>query len=67
MIVALDKAIASGKEHRKPYRRSQRFDQSCRPHGSCPYCKNGRLHNTQRRILAAGLRHVADLIDAEQE
>ena len=41
----LDKAIKSGKEHRKPYRKSQRFDKTCRCHGSCPYCRSNRLHN----------------------
>jgi hypothetical protein len=39
----LDKAIKSGKEHRKPYRGSKAFDRSCRNHGDCPYCKNNRL------------------------
>ena len=42
--MALDKAIKSGKEHRKPYRGSKRFDYSCRNHGSCPYCKQNRKH-----------------------
>jgi hypothetical protein len=38
--VSLDKAIKHGKEHRKPYFRSGRFDRTCRPGGSCPYCRN---------------------------
>lgn len=42
--MALDKAIKSGKEHRKPYRGSKRFDCSCRNHGSCPYCEQNRRH-----------------------
>lgn len=42
--MSLDKAIKSGKEHRKPYRKSKRIDASCRNHGNCPYCKQNRLH-----------------------
>lgn len=34
----IDKAIKSGKERRKPYFGSKRFDRTCRNHGSCPYC-----------------------------
>jgi len=40
--MALDKAIASGKEKRKPYRKSKRFDSSCYNHGSCPWCEGNR-------------------------
>lgn len=47
--MSLDQAIKSGKEHRKPYRRSQAFDITCRNHGGCPYCSEGRLH---KRTLA---------------
>ena len=25
------------------YRKSRRFDRTCRCHGSCPYCRNNRL------------------------
>jgi hypothetical protein len=37
--MSLAKAIEHGKEHRKPYFKSERFDKSCRPHGECPWCK----------------------------
>ncbi|HDZ44599.1 MAG TPA: hypothetical protein ENH80_11745 [Phycisphaerae bacterium] len=47
-----EKAIASGKEHRQPYRRSKAFDTSCRNHGSCP-CYKGRLHNRRRGEMSA--------------
>ena len=56
----LDKAIESGKEHRKSYRGSARFDKSCRCNGGCPYCRNNRLHNLTSKILAA----EADIKDA---
>ena len=43
--MALDKAIASGKEHRKPYyKRCEQIDPSCRNHGGCPWCEANRQH-----------------------
>lgn len=42
--MALDKAIKSGKEHRKPYRGSKSIDPTCRNHGSCPWCEENRKH-----------------------
>lgn len=51
--MSLDKAIYYGKEYRKPYYRSGRFDYSCRPGGTCPYCLRNRLHNSLVRMLAA--------------
>ena len=47
--MSLDKAIAHGKEHRRPYRKSQAFDISCRPHGGCPRCANDRKHNERKK------------------
>ena len=46
--MSLDKAILYGKEHRKPYHKSKRFDKTCRNHGSCPYCRDNRLHNRNK-------------------
>lgn len=40
--MSLDKAIASGKEHRQPYKRSKAFDPSCRNHKGCPACESNR-------------------------
>ena len=42
--MSLDKSIQSGKEHRKPYYDSRRFDHSCRNNGDCEYCSKGRVH-----------------------
>lgn len=42
--MSFDKSITSGKERRKPYRGAKAVDTSCRNHGSCPYCRNNRLH-----------------------
>lgn len=46
----LTKAIQSGKEHRKPYYDTRRFDISCRCHGSCQWCQENRFHSTLIRI-----------------
>ena len=47
--VSLDKAIAHGKEKRKPYRGTKVFDKHCRNHGSCPWCRDNRLHKFRDR------------------
>ena len=58
--MSLDKAIESGKEHRKQYRGSKRVDKSCRNHGNhghgpghneCVWCKENRLHANKVRSL----------------
>jgi len=51
--MSLDKAIYYRKEYREPYYRSGRFDYSCRPHGSCPYCWHNRFHRNMVRMLTA--------------
>lgn len=47
----LDKAIEHGREHRRPYYRSGRFDKSCRPHGGCPWCIGNRMHAIRVREM----------------
>lgn len=49
--MALNKAIASGKEHRKPWYGSSRFDYSCHNHKSCAYCRSNRTIQEQRERL----------------
>ena len=44
MAMALDKAIAHGKEKRKPYTGSKAFVSSCRNHGGCEWCEGNRRH-----------------------
>ncbi len=44
-----DKAIQHGKEYRKPYRGSARFDRSCRHGGNCGYCRGNRTIANRRR------------------
>lgn len=49
--MGLEKAIKSGKEHRKEYRKSKAFDKSCRNHGDCIYCRENRLHKFKKSLL----------------
>ena len=42
--MSMDKAIEHGKEHRKPYTKSQAIDRTCRNHGSCTWCEGNRRH-----------------------
>lgn len=51
--MSLDKAIRTGKEHRKPYRKSKAVDSSCRNHGSCPWCENNRNYHNHKVELSA--------------
>ena len=46
------------KDKRKSYRGAASFDQSCRPHGSCPWCERRRTFFDIKRRSAAeqGLR-----------
>ena len=46
--MSLEKAIEHGKEHRKPYYGSKACDKSCRPHGSCSWCYNNRMHQQKK-------------------
>lgn len=48
--MALDKAINSGKEKRKPYRDSRKFDVTCRNHNSCSHCSNGRQYQKHKAL-----------------
>ena len=47
--MSLDKAINSGKEHRKHYHGSKAFDTTCRNHGSCPWCQGNRKHKADKQ------------------
>lgn len=42
-----------GKEHRKPYQGSKRYDRTCRNHGSCPSCLSNRVISNRRRQQSA--------------
>jgi hypothetical protein len=49
--MSLEKGIQHGKEHRKPYYKSGRYDPTCRPNGGCPYCENNRAHKNKKKEL----------------
>lgn len=51
--MTLNKAIKHGKEKRKPYYGSARFDRSCRCHGGCGYCEDNRLRSRRKAELEA--------------
>lgn len=48
--MALDKAIMSGKEHRKIYRGSKSIDKACRNHGSCNWCRENRQYKNLKKL-----------------
>ena len=48
--MALEKAILSGKEKRKPYFGSKAFDLSCRNNKGCPHCKGNRLYQLKKAL-----------------
>lgn len=52
--MSLDKGIEHGKEKRRAYRGSKRFDRTCRNHGACSRCRDGRLHASRRREPLSG-------------
>ena len=41
------------KDWRKPYRKSKRWDRSCRVHGSCGWCRRNREHSAKQQEEAA--------------
>ena len=39
----------SRSKKKSPYRESRRFDVTCRNHGKCSYCADGRQHKFKRQ------------------
>jgi hypothetical protein len=50
--MAFDNRYPNRKDRRRPYYRGGRFDRTCRPGGSCPYCRSNRLHSTRKRLAS---------------
>lgn len=48
--MGMEKAIASGKEHRKIYYGSKAIDKSCRNHGSCEWCRMNRQYKYLKKL-----------------
>ena len=61
--MGLEKGIKHGKEKREPYRRSKRFDRTCRNHGACGYCRENRTHASEVALQAA--KHDVEQYQAE--
>ncbi len=49
--MAFDNYYPKRKDHRKPYYRSKRFDRTCRPGGSCPWCRRNRLYKNLKKLV----------------
>lgn len=47
-VMGLEKAIESGKDHRKPYTGAKSIALSCRNHGDCEWCKNNRMYRIKK-------------------
>lgn len=47
--MSLNRAIKSGKEHRKQYTGAKAVDAKCRNHGSCKRCCGNRTHKNDKR------------------
>jgi hypothetical protein len=48
--MSFDNYYPKRKDWRRQYFKSKRFDRSCRPGGSCPYCISNRLYTYRKRI-----------------
>jgi len=50
--MSFDKFYPKRKDRRKQYppRSAKAVDGSCRNHGSCPWCQNGRKHKHKKRM-----------------
>lgn len=59
--MSLDKSILHGKEHREPYRGAKAVDKTCRNHGSCPHCAEGRKHKARRQMPEEDMEAIESL------
>ena len=50
--MGLEKAIAHGKEHRKPYHDSRAVASECRNHAKCDYCLSNRMNSCTKQKQA---------------
>lgn len=47
--MAFDNNYPNRKDKRNLYRKSKAVDKTCRNHGSCHWCENGRLFSNKKR------------------
>ena len=48
--MGMEKAIASGKEHRKEYHGAKAIDKTSRSGGSCECCRRNRMYKTLKKL-----------------
>lgn len=48
--MGMEKAIASGKEHRKEYRGAKAIYKTCRNGGSCEWCRMNRMYKNLKKL-----------------
>ena len=48
--MGMEKAIASGKEHRKEYHGAKAICKSCRNCGSCEWCRRNRMYKNLKKL-----------------
>ena len=48
--MGFDKDYPNRKDHRKPYYGAAAVDHTCRPGGSCPACRDGRVTYLKRLV-----------------
>jgi hypothetical protein len=56
IMMSFDKEYPNRKDHIKPYRKSKRFDRTCRCHGGCGYCYSNRTHSAKVREEKANIK-----------
>lgn len=59
--MSFDKAIESGKEHRKQFKGAKSVSYSCRNHGECPWCRGNRLYGNRKREIRS-LMEIRDFL-----
>jgi len=47
--MTFDNSYPNRKDWRRQYSDSKAVDRTCRNHGSCPHCRNNRLHKHRRK------------------
>lgn len=50
--MGMEKAILSGKEHRRSFYGAKAVDAQCRCHGSCEYCRQNRLRHYRKAEIS---------------
>ena len=48
--MGMEKAIASGKEHRKEYYGAKAICKSCRNSGTCEWCRRNRMYKNLKKL-----------------